>query len=328
VYVVLAAASEAVLVSIGLVSIAGGVARESFGLRQVAAALLTVTLGIGFLTQSVAAVAGGWAVGGAERVTAAWAVVDSTATGSFRVLWIGGPSGRSFPSPGGDPVASVDAGSTQVRYQVTDRSGSLAVDTGRVLTGPGAPSLDEAVTEIVGGGSAHAGALLAPFAIRFVVASPDALPPAIVDAFGSQVDLNRIPSAGLVIWRNAVTLETAVVTTPSNELRDAMRADTPDGIQRMAAVDGARLDPAPGGWAGASGGGTDVLLSTGFDGAWQLEGTESPPERSFGWATTFPTSATSVRVRFGAQLPATVAAWLLAIVWAVALWVTRKPVRA
>jgi hypothetical protein len=70
-----------------------------------------------------------------------------------------------------------------------------------------------------------------------------------------------------------------------------------------------------------------VLLSTEFDGAWEMTGTETPPDRSYGWATSFPTKAPAVTIRYGAQLPRTVASWLLAVVWAVALWVTRKPVR-
>jgi hypothetical protein len=37
-------------------------------------------------------------------------------------------------------------------------------------------------------------------------------------------------------------------------------------------------------------------------------------------------STSTVDIRYGTQLPSTVAAWLLAVVWAVALWVTRKPV--
>jgi hypothetical protein len=37
-------------------------------------------------------------------------------------------------------------------------------------------------------------------------------------------------------------------------------------------------------------------------------------------------SSGAVDIRYGAQLPSTVAAWLLAVVWAAALWITRRPV--
>jgi hypothetical protein len=328
VFVTLAAAAEAVLVAIGLASIAGGVAHESFGLRQIAAASLAGVLALGIGGQSLAAMLGGWAVGGPTQVTAAWAVIDSTATGRFRVLWIGGPSGLPFPAPGGDPAAEVDAGGTRVRYQLTDRSGSLAIDTGRTLTGPGADALDRAVGEILAGGSVHGGALLAPFGIRFVVASPSDLPPAAGEAFGAQVDLNRAPSSGLVIWRNGVTLDVAVAAAPTDAERDAIGSGEPEAIQRLTHVEATPLASVEGGWSGPTEGGTDVLLSTEFDGSWGIDGSDVTPERSFGWATWLPTTAPTVTARFGGQLPATIAAWLLAAVWAVALWVTRKPVRA
>ena len=71
-----------------------------------------------------------------------------------------------------------------------------------------------------------------------------------------------------------------------------------------------------------------MWLSTTFDAAWGVDGSDVAPVRAAGWATSFPTEAPTVRVRYGAQLPATVSAWLLAAVWAVALWLTRKQVRS
>jgi hypothetical protein len=61
-------------------------------------------------------------------------------------------------------------------------------------------------------------------------------------------------------------------------------------------------------------------------GDWQIEGSEEAPTTAFGWATGFGPQQAPVAVRYGSQLPATVQAWLLAAIWAVALWVTRKPV--
>lgn len=324
VFVGVAAASAAVVVAIGLTSIAGGVARESFGGRQVGAALMTVTLAVGFITQSLATMAGAWAVGGADRATPAWAVVDSTATGTFRVLWIGGTSGRAFPAPGGDPIGQVVAGRMTLRYQLTDRDGTLAIDTGRALSGPGAEALDEATAQIIQGGSVHGGASLAPFAIGFVVADPD-LSPELAAAFDRQVDLDRVPSSGLAIWRNGVVVQKAAAVTPTEAQRAAISGTAPS--QTLTSIEGTPLEPVEGGWQGPPGEATDVLLSTTFDTSWGLEGSEAAPDRAFGWATTLPVGdADPVQVRFGAQAAATISAWLLAVVWAVALWLTRKPV--
>ncbi len=52
------------------------------------------------------------------------------------------------------------------------------------------------------------------------------------------------------------------------------------------------------------------------------------PQVSFGWATDFPVEGqASVQVIYGAQLPRTIESWLLLVLWAAALWITRKPVR-
>jgi hypothetical protein len=83
-----------------------------------------------------------------------------------------------------------------------------------------------------------------------------------------------------------------------------------------------------GGWSGATGGGNLALVSTEFDGAWELEGSDAAPQRAFGWATDVDVAgSTTARVLYGAQLPRTIESWLLLVLWAAALWFTRKPVR-
>jgi hypothetical protein len=57
-----------------------------------------------------------------------------------------------------------------------------------------------------------------------------------------------------------------------------------------------------------------------------VQGRASEPDRAFGWATSFPVEGPSISIRYGAQLPRTIAIWVLAAVWAAALWITRKPV--
>jgi hypothetical protein len=88
---------------------------------------------------------------------------------------------------------------------------------------------------------------------------------------------------------------------------------------------GSPLEQVQGGWQGGRGDGP-VFVSTEFQGAWQVEGSEEAPTTAFGWATGFESQQAPVTVRYGSQLPATIQAWLLAAIWVVALWVTRKPV--
>jgi hypothetical protein len=326
VYVAVAAACEALLVALGAASAAGGMGRVAFGFRQIGAGVMALALGLGLSGQALAVITGGWAVG-LDRVAPAWAVVDSTATGRFRVLWIGADDGRSFPAPGGDPDGLLEAGDGSLRYAVTERTGTVAIDIGRPLVGPGADALRASITQIVTGSTVHGGALLAPFGIRYVVADETRLPEADRHALDAQNDLDLVPASGLVIWRSASVLPLASVASPSPAQDRLLSSGSLGDTQRIGSMPAVRLEPVEGGWDGATGGGTRILLSTEFDGAWQVRGDDRQPERAFGWATSFRTSAPTVSVRYGAQLPRSIATGLLAVVWAAALWITRKPVR-
>jgi hypothetical protein len=87
------------------------------------------------------------------------------------------------------------------------------------------------------------------------------------------------------------------------------------------------LDATGAGWQGTSEAGDVAAVATQFDDAWTLEGTSAKPQRSFGWATAFDSVSGPVTIVYGAQLPRTIALWLLAALWGTALWITRKPVR-
>jgi len=270
---------------------------------------------------------GGWGVGGPDRIPAAWAVVESSAQGSFNVVWLAGRNGQPFPSPGGDPTGVVPAGEATVTYGLTDRAGTLAVDTGRPLTGSGDPALRNALSDVLSGTTVHGGALLAPFGVRFVVAQEGQVPPAALSAFGSQVDLELVPAAGLVIWRNVAGLPPAGVLQADRETQAIIASGDPPVIQRLGPVPATALEAAEFGWTGASGGGNVAVVATEFDGAWELSGTSASPESAFGWSTAFTNAPAAVTITYADQLPRTVAVWLLAVVWVAALWITRKPVR-
>jgi GT2 family glycosyltransferase len=324
-YLALVAVAEAMLVAYGLASAFTGLGREAFGFRQIGTAALAVVIGAGLVLQAAAAMVGGWAVGGPDEIPAAWAVVEGSAKGDFRVLWIGGPDGHPFPAPGGDPADQVDAGAATLRFGVTARTGNSALDTGRPLVGPGTDRVSEALAEILSGTTQHGGALLAPFGVRFLVASSDGFPAAASERLAAQVDMNLVPAAGLVIYRNASSMPTAAVLDDQETTADIMADGSPEAVARLGRVRASPLHRVEGGWDGGEGSGP-VFLSTEFDDAWTLEGSGATPATAFGWATSFGTTDAPVEVRYGAQLPATIQAWLLALVWAAALWVTRKPV--
>jgi GT2 family glycosyltransferase len=325
VYAAVAGVAEAMLVAFGVASVAGRIGRESFGSRQIATGLLALVLASGLLFQSITAVAAQWGVG-PSRVPAAWAVVDSNAKGSFRVLWIGADDGAVFPAPGGSPERVVEAGDSTLRYTLTDRGGVQAIDMGRTLVGPGADALDRAILDVLSGHTRHGGALLAPFGIRFVVGTEDSIPPPVREVLEAQTDLDVLPATGLFILRDAVGLPPASVVSLDEAERAIVSSGDASTLQRFQPPRPVPLETVEGGWEGTSEDGNTILLSTEADDAWQLDASDASPQVAFGWATSFEDAPPSVRVSYGAQLPRTVQLWLLAAVWAVALWVTRRPV--
>jgi hypothetical protein len=75
-----------------------------------------------------------------------------------------------------------------------------------------------------------------------------------------------------------------------------------------------------------------VLLTQQFDAHWRLMPSRGPAERpqeAFGWAVGFapPAEPGSTRVRYTAQGAQDAEIALLALLWLVALWITRRPVR-
>ena len=324
-YGALAAASMAMMIAYGLSSVLTGIGRESFGLRQVGTALLTVVLSAGIALQVIAAMIGGWAVGGLDEIPPAFAVISSGAKGDYRVLWVGADDGEPFPTPGGDPTGLAPAGADSLHYTLTGPDGTTALDTGRPLAGPGDDALREALDEILSGTTSHGGALLAPFGARFVVAAQDELPARAEAGLEAQLDLDRIPASDLVIFRNAAALPPAAAFG-SADLADLVASGLPVDVARVGGAAVHPLKATEGGWEGDAAGGP-IAISTEFDGAWGLVGRDTSPERSFGWSTSFREVAEGpVEVRYGAQLPRTIAIALLAAVWAAALWITRKPV--
>jgi hypothetical protein len=326
-YLALATVCEAFLIGDGLASAFGGMGRASFGFRQIGTVLLSGVLVIGLVLQGLAALVGSWAIGGAGNVTPAWSVLDSRSQGEYNIVWLGAPDGHPFPAPGGDPTGIVNAGDATTTFGLTGRSGALAVDTGRPLTGAGDPSLRAALAEIMTGTTVHGGALLGGFGVRYLLADPDRLPAAARAAINAQVDIELVPSAGLLIWRNIAALPPAGVLDADPATTAIVASDAPATTQRLEPVVAWPLAPTGAGWSGDAGRGTLAVVATAYDPSWELAGSAATPQRSFGWSTSFSGVGSQVTITYGGQLPRTIAMWLLAFLWGAALWITRKPVR-
>jgi GT2 family glycosyltransferase len=327
VYVTLAGVCCAFVLGDGLASAFGGLERSSFGFRQIGSVLLAGILGLGMSLQALAMMVGSWSIGGQEQVPASWSVLAAASTDPYNVVWLSGVDGNPFPAPGGDPSGVVAAGDATAAYGLTGRDGALAVDIGRPLTGDGGPALRAALSEILSGTTVHGGALLAPFGVRFVVAPQTAVPAATEHSLSAQVDLEPIPSAGLLIWHNVVAVPPASVLHADRATEAIVASADPDVIQRLDPNVAGALASTEAGWRGTGGGGDLVALSSAFDDAWRLAGSDVRPQRSFGWATSFTNVPDDIEITFADQFPRTLSIWLLAAAWAVALWITRKPVR-
>ena len=329
----MAALSFTTMEALGLDSLASGVARTSFGYRQVGSGLMIALVSFGLVAQSVQAMQGSWAVGGPERLPPAYQVIGSGSPPAYRVLWVGRRVGGALPAPGGLPDGRVDVGPASVRFAVTSRDGASALDVGRAASGPGYDRLRAVLTEVLSGATRHGGALLAPFGIRYVVAAPDDLPFDALQAFSDQVDLDVVAAGGLVIFQDpkAASLAAAI----------------PDPAWARAAASGgwsAAAEPSkPGGTAlagatqdlhgGALAGPAMVLVSQQFAPGWRLVpaggGPDILPREAFGWAVSFPRvrDLTGYQVRYGGQAARARLLVLLALLWLAALWVTRRPAR-
>ena len=329
VYLALAAVGEAMVVGLGLASVVSGLGRESFGFRQIGTAFLAIVLGGGHLLQSASAMVGGWSIGGPAALPPAWAVVSSSAKGDFRVLWVGADTGARFVAPGGDPVGVAPDGASSLRYGLTGRAGISALDTGRALTGGGSTYLSRAIGQILSGATTHGGALLAPLGVRFVVAERGDLHPKVTSILDSQVDLDREGTTGLIIYRNAAALPPAGVIPGNDAVSGIIDATDLATIAQLSRSHASSLSAVSGGWAGTSQVAGIVVVSTAFSDNWRLEsptGTSVRSREAFGWSTSFDSPAGALHIRFVGQWVRTLEIVALALLWLVALWVTRKPV--
>jgi hypothetical protein len=239
---------------------------------------------------------------------------------------VGADDHERFPAPGGDPLAVAPAGPATIRYAITGRDGALAIDTGRVTNGGGVGYLGAALNEILSGTTEHGGALLAPLGVRFVIAEEGDLPASAAGSLDAQVDLDLILEQGLRIYRNGAAMPPAGVLPDADA--EAVASDDPSTIAAIPPGPATPLRAVEGGWEGLTTDGGVVQVGDAFGPDWELTQLEDPvpPKESFGWALSVPAEPGAVRVRYTAQAIRTAEIVLLALLWAAALWITRRPV--
>jgi len=316
-----AAAAEAVLVAYGLATFATGLDRQAFGSRQLGAALLAVVLSVGIGSQALQVALAEWEVR-PDGLPPAWPVVESSGPGEFRIVWLGAPNGDRFPAPGGDPIGLAEAGNATVQFGLTDRDGASSLDEGRSRSGPGYDELRAALEELLAGDTQHAGALLAPFGVRFVIAGEGDLPPEAAARIEAQTDLDLVPAGGLTIFRNAAALPTAFVSS---------NAPVPDGsdpttIEDSPDVEAEQLEGGGDRWTGTAVSPGHVVVAEQFDAGWRVRNAGSPTTfEGYGWAIAAPVEPGDVVVEYTRGWLRNVQLAILAVLWIGALWITRKP---
>jgi GT2 family glycosyltransferase len=324
-YLLTAAFAEAAVVAYGASGLVSGLERRAFGIRQLGAALLTVVLAVGIGAQAVQVTIAEWEVR-PNGLPPAWPVVDATAPGEFRILWIGSPGGDRFPAPGGDPIGIVESSDASLRFGLTDREGVTALDTGRAAFGPGYDYLRSVLAEVLAGETAHAGMLLAPLGVRYLVADEGDLPGPAAALLDAQADLDRVPAGGITIFRNAAALPTAFVATDRDWTPAAETVSLPE-IAARPIVDVQRIAPPEAGGTSSAASAGEVVVEDQFARGWRIEnrGQRLAPSRAFGWAISSEVEPGSVSFIYTEQWMRTLEMALLGILWLAALWITRKP---
>ena len=297
--------------------------------RRIAVGMLGVIVGLGLLGQIAQAARGRWTVGGPERIPAAYPIVTDQQASAFRVLWVGRIGRESFAAPGGSPDGSIEAGVNSIRFAVRGPEGASSVDVGRAALGPGYRYLRTVLEQIARGTTRHAGALLAPLSVRYIVAEDNDLSEVVLRRLMRQVDLDAVPAGGLVVLRNAKVVPIYAVidselwrrTAFSGRLADVEMLPAPPA-SRLGVPEPAAPDTRP-----------LVLAGQQFDRRWTMSPADGgPPIRprlAFTWAVGFEGQpATGTAVRFDGNGERRVEMVVLGVLWLVTLWLIRKPPRA
>jgi GT2 family glycosyltransferase len=274
---VLAVVCMAMLVGFAAEAIVPALSSRSFGGYHLALGGLAVyaaaalAIGVGFVARGH--------FDGLQRSGAlapAFFAAEKRELGDFRVLWVSG-SRRALHAD-----LTAPEGETMLTY-----------DSAR--TGPGEKRLEQALAAVVAQRTEHAGRLLAPLGVRYVVLRPGA-DPVVERAFARQTDVHfsqRFHGSQIVAndaWLPVASSISSPLWIAASRASPARASDAvasaPDDPGRVSALRRVR----PGAWAGSLAPASRyVVLGEEFSPDWKLVagGQSSPAVRSFGWATAF-----------------------------------------
>ena len=140
---------------------------------------------------------------------------------------------------------------TTVRYGITGRGGVTALDLGRPEQGDAYDYADRVLAAVLSGSTEHGGALLGPLGVRFVVADAGGLPATAKRRLDAQVDMDRKPAGGLIIYKNERALPPAAVT--ARRLRGHSGQAARDAVRRPATSSSAAVPDSGRCWSGRRG---------------------------------------------------------------------------
>jgi hypothetical protein len=166
-----------------------------------------------------------------------------------------------------------------------------------------------------------------------VVGRSGDIPPFAAHRLARQLDMDVVPTQGLTILLNPGALPLAAQIEDSAWRRVAFSGDmalastlpSPQVVEMKGG--GARFS------ATSSSSSSLVLVSQQFDSHWRLIAPDVKgallPDPAFGWAVGFRPGAqpSGYDVRFEGQRIRTSEVLILLLLWAMALWITRRPVR-
>ncbi|MDP8991707.1 MAG: hypothetical protein M3N31_01410, partial [Actinomycetota bacterium] len=317
-----AALALALAVALGTVAFEADVPGYRFGWRQLLSGTALVATLLGVLPVLSTAAGGRWGMPDQDFYELLSYMPEQRAQGSFRVLWLGDPQAL--------PLGSwrLEEGLSYA----TSRDGPPDATAAWPGASPGqAHLLADAVTVARRRGTTRLGRLLAPMAVRYVVAPsraapadtespPLPVPPDVAAALDAQVDLKQLKSdSALLVYENAAWAPGRARLGP-----EAAEASRGEGLASMAQVD---LAGSPfvlprqrsrGRYEGRLREGDVVMLSEAGTRRWELRvaGRTAPRRPAFGWANAFTAPATG-----GATLRHRSSPWRYpAVAFEVVLW--------
>lgn len=333
-YLALVVLCDVALITLGLSTALGHIAAARVGPWKLSASALVSVVAVGLVLTALFASYGPWEIG--RRPPAAWPIVANQ-PGTFRVLWVTGDGHSSFPAPGGDPQRRFDDGADSVWWAITDRTGASILDIARNQAGPGYEYVDAALMEARSGTTHHLGALLVPAGIRAIVLPETGVPAPFRAALDRQFDLEQDPAESLDVYLNAHSATDGfIVQGPGYS--DIAPGDL-GSILNVSLAGAAPLSRAQSGWSGAvpqpagpaTSNSTTASVWVGDQGiaGWRVhDGTgDRPADQQLGWGIGANDVQGDVRVVFAAQWLRTAEVAGLVLLWLLALWITRKPVR-